>query len=533
MSSGARALASDEPVFWTPILYDVAHAFESVEDPELRVDRVLALMHRFVPYERCALLEASPVLARPISIVPEPLPGKRAALTERLQDMLTLLSERSMDEGRDVKVANAPGCFHLAVPIIGLGETTGVVFVERPALPYDQSHLAFLSVIAAQIGAYLAAVRADRELRASESRFRKIYESGMIGIAFLDPDGTIADANDTFAASLQRSRATLQGASWHDMTPREHHACDRAAFAAAIERGRCRPYEKQFTRENGERITVMAGAACIESTDLLVAFVLDVTEQKRVETERAGLLEERESDLEFLEMFMGMLGHDLRNPLGAIRMSAELLAMSDDAQARSKSASRILSSSRRMERMVDQLLDLTRIRLAGGMLVEPRRLDLRELCSRTIDELTAANPDATVRMEVSGDVTGEWDGDRLLQVVSNLLGNAIQHADGDAEVTLRLAGDGDEVRLSTHNPGAIPAELLPVIFDPFRGSQQTGNRQGLGLGLFISKYIVEAHGGTIEVESSSERGTTFTARLPRRAGGVAQGPRASVRRTPG
>lgn len=518
MSAETRRHEPAAPVSWTPILYDVAHAFESVEDAESRIDRVLALMHRFVPYERCALLEAAPVLGRHISVAPGEVPRlERDALAARLGKLLELVSERPFEEMQAASVPHASGRAHLAVPIIALGETTGIVFVERADGTYEESHLAFLSVIAAQIGAYLAAVRADRDLRASEGRFRRVYESGMIGIAFMDASGTIAEANQEFASIVGRPNDGLRGrgVNWHDATPPEHLELDRAAVREAIERGACAPYEKMFVHDDGRPVTVLAGAARLESRDSLVAFVLDISEHKRIATERADLLEKRVSDLEFLEMFMGMLGHDLRNPLNAIRMSAELLQLTDGSRMGER-ADLILSSTDRMERMVDQLLDLTRIRLAGGMLVEPARVDLGEVCDRVIEELSAAHPDDAIHLEVSGDVAGEWDGDRLLQVVSNLLANAIQHARGAARsVTVGVTGMDDSVELVTHNPGAIPADLLPVLFDPFRGSQSEGRRKGLGLGLFITKHIVEAHGGSIDVDSSEPRGTTFVVRLPR------------------
>jgi PAS domain S-box-containing protein len=507
------------PLFWTPILYDVAHVLESVEGPEVRIDRILELMGRFVPYDRCALLEVAPVLGRAISIAPLDTPAEeRAALASRLGGMLALLTERPLEEVRQTRFPRVEGRAHLAVPIIGLGETTGIVFVDRAAPPnFEESHLAFLSVIAAQIGAYLTAVRADRELRASEGRFRRVYEAGMIGIAFMDGDGRINEANETFASLVARPRAELQAGelSWRSMTPAEHRGRDDEALREAIERGACAPYEKLFVREDGQRVTALAGAARLDGGSL-VAFVLDVSDRERIATERAGLLRERESDLAFLQMFMGMLGHDLRNPLGAIRMSAQYLSRVVEDELAVATA-RIVTSTDRIDRMVEQLLDLTRIRLAGGMPVERSRVDLGDLCRGVIEELRAAYPDAAVHLEVTGDVTGDWDGDRLLQAASNLVGNAIQHSAGRPEVALRVSGADEAVALAVHNPGAIPAELMPLLFQPFRGTQVGGARKGLGLGLYITKHIIEAHAGAIEVASSERAGTSFSVRLPRRA----------------
>lgn len=509
------------PGYWTPILYDVAHAFESVEDPEARIDRVLELMRRFVPYDCCALLEARPVLGRRVTVVPAMCDQERDALAARLDHLLGLLSEQRLAGMRQITaqgaVDRAVGRWHLAVPIIELGETTGVILVESAASAYDEPHLAFLSVIAAQIAAYLAAVRSDRELRASQARFCGLYESGLISIAFMDASGAITSANQTFANLVGQSREALEAGAvnWHALTVPEDRRREQRAIRDALERGRCAPYEKHFMCNDGRRVTVLAGAARLDSGDSLVAFAIDISEQKRIQTERAELLEARESDLQFLEMFMGMLGHDLRTPLGAITMSADLLRVTRGARLE-EATERILSSANRMQRMVEQLLDLTRIRLAGGMPLEPERVDLGAVASRVIDELKAAFPDASIELEVSGDVTGEWDSDRLLQVVSNLLGNAIQHARGSRQVTVRVTGREDTVELTSHNHGAIPDTLLPVLFDPFRGGEMKRVRKGLGLGLYITRHIVEAHGGRIEVDSSEAAGTTFTVRLPRR-----------------
>jgi PAS domain S-box-containing protein len=507
---------AEEPVFWTPILYDIARALESLEDPEARIERVLRLMARFVSYDRCAVLESESMSDRPISITLEPSLEERDRMLARLHGLLALLSESPLEEVHYQTLPRVPGRVHLAVPILGLGETTGIMFVERDAPPYEEAHLAFLAVIAAQLGSYLSSVRADRELRASEARFRRLYDSGLIGIVFLDGSGTITDANEAFASIVERPRAELRarGSSWLSMAPPEQLEHDREAIGEAIDRGTCVPYEKRFVRKGKGVITVLAGIARLESRDSLVGFVLDVSAHKRTETERANLLKQRESELEFLELFMGMLGHDLRDPLNAIKMSAQYLHLTNGEQA-PKMADRILASTQRMERMVAQLFDLTRIRLAGGLPIEPQRVDLRDICSRVIDEVNAARPDAAIQLVVTGDVTGTWDGDRLLQVVSNLLGNAIVHVRGSKDVTLRLTGTEDTVELAVHNAGAIPETILPVIFDPFRGAQVRGKRHGLGLGLFIIRHIVEAHGGSIEVDSSEQHGTTFTVRLPR------------------
>jgi signal transduction histidine kinase len=222
----------------------------------------------------------------------------------------------------------------------------------------------------------------------------------------------------------------------------------------------------------------------------------------------------------YRDQFTGILSHDLRNPLGAITAGAALLLASaeqDERQARV--ATRILSSARRMERLIADLLDLTRTRLGGTMPLNRSPLDLLALCREVVNEVQDGNSGVSIRFEAAGDLKGEWDGDRLAQLMSNLLGNAVQHGDG-SPVRLTANGGTDSVTLAIHNSGTpIPAEQCRSIFEPLvRNTQGAGPSEGsIGLGLFIARAIAVAHGGDLQVESSAAAGTTFSAVLPRRA----------------
>jgi signal transduction histidine kinase len=228
--------------------------------------------------------------------------------------------------------------------------------------------------------------------------------------------------------------------------------------------------------------------------------------------------EEAERSVRYNEMFAGMLGHDLRNPLSAITTGANYIARLNVSQKSTKAASRILSSAERMARMIDQLLDFTRIRVGGGLALTPTRFDLEELLCKVKDELEAANPERSIVVDVEGNVSGEWDHDRLLQVFSNLVGNALHHGRHDQAVKLRCNGrHPKQVGISVHNGGCVPPEVLPVLFEPFRGNARYQRTRGLGLGLFITQQIIKAHGGTIEVTSDEAAGTTVRLVLPRKA----------------
>jgi len=215
-------------------------------------------------------------------------------------------------------------------------------------------------------------------------------------------------------------------------------------------------------------------------------------------------------------MFIGILGHDLRNPINAVSMTATLLRRKAVGDARA--LDRILSSTRRMSSMVGQLLDLTRSRLAGGIDVERRLIDVGVVVSEALDELRHAYPGREIALTLAGSLEALVDKDRLAQVISNLVGNALEHGDRSAPVNVQLfTDDAGGLCLRVHNSGPpIPPHLLPAIFDPFRRTTARDERsRGLGLGLFITQQIVLAHGGTIDVRSSAGEGTTFTVAVPR------------------
>jgi signal transduction histidine kinase len=220
------------------------------------------------------------------------------------------------------------------------------------------------------------------------------------------------------------------------------------------------------------------------------------------------------------EQFLAILGHDLRNPLAAIIMGATALSKSeslDDKEARV--AARIFNSAERMSRMVSDLLDLTRTSLGAGIPVTPKPMDLLPVCRQVISELEAVHPDCEVRFEPKGDLHGHWDSDRLTQVVSNLVANAVEHRCEDGPVSVVAQEHGEEVELRVHNDGpVIPENAIKKIFEPMvRQPTQDGdkNATGLGLGLYIAREVVTAHGGTVGVTSTKKEGTTFTVKLPR------------------
>lgn len=216
---------------------------------------------------------------------------------------------------------------------------------------------------------------------------------------------------------------------------------------------------------------------------------------------------------EFRERFIGILGHDLRTPLGAILMSTGLLLQRGRLDAQdAATVARIIRSSQRMTGMITQLLDLTRARLGGGLPLELAPTDLSAVCRDVIEEF-----EAPIELQIEGDVTGNWDPERLSEVLSNLAGNAIEYSAPGTAVIVKARADGADVVVEVINQGdPIPADVLPHIFDPFRRAQPKAKSKpgNLGLGLFIADQIVRSHGGTLDCHSANGT-TTFAMRLPR------------------
>jgi signal transduction histidine kinase len=256
--------------------------------------------------------------------------------------------------------------------------------------------------------------------------------------------------------------------------------------------------------------------------DLLVALrtvglqVGQFLSRARAQADRQHLIDELRETLRFSELFASILAHDLRNPLNTMVMGTQVLM--NDANPRALSVlSRMQNSGGRMARMIEQLLDLTRSRKGNGLALLRESLHLGDLSSSMVNELALAYPTARMDLQVEGDTLGQWDRDRLAQVLSNLIGNAIEHGDPGSTLTLRLEGHADSVTLETHNSGTIVPEALPTLFDPFKPLRPGAKRSsGLGLGLYITHLIVAAHGGSISVSSSS-LGTRFHVQLPRTA----------------
>ena len=231
------------------------------------------------------------------------------------------------------------------------------------------------------------------------------------------------------------------------------------------------------------------------------------------------------------DLFVGILGHDIRNPLGTISLSTQHLVRSGQLSA--KAAEKILNSVARINSVIEHVVDFTRAQSHGVMPVNPQPGNLADQFYKVVEETRVRHPDRVLRLEPNGNFDGRWDEGRMGQLLSNLLENAMSYGARDVPVTISMWASPDEVSFSVHNGGkAIPKAEQARIFEPLARGQADGKEErrqpdGLGLGLYICQEIVRAHGGRISVESEDRKGTSFVVHLPRVAPG-GTGPAASA-----
>lgn len=366
--------------------------------------------------------------------------------------------------------------------------------------------------------------RAEEALRTSERRHRQLFDSPVIGIIYSTLDGRLNDANDTFLRTFGYTREDLAAGrlNWRELTPPEYREADDRGVEELVTTGSHHVYEKEYFRKDGSRVPIVLGGTLLGSPSTEIAtFILDIGDRKRVEAERESLLRSLARQQEFERQLIGIVSHDLRTPLATILLASEMMARSDENPPRAqKNVERIKSAAERALRMVRDLLDFTRARLGVGISVERRPVDLGAIVRTSVDEIRVTHRGRSIVLASSGDCTGAFDADRMTQVVTNLVENAVKYSPDDSEVRITLESSGDDVRLTVHNGGPpIPASLLPRIFEPLQRGDSTSDpsSRSIGLGLYIVKHLVEAHGGRIAVESLESCGTTFVLVLPRSA----------------
>jgi PAS domain S-box-containing protein len=353
------------------------------------------------------------------------------------------------------------------------------------------------------------AARADAE--ESKALVDGLFENAPVGIAFLDPALRYVRVNPVLAEMNGVPAAAHVGRTQREIVPDIPFEEIEAAYRDVLRTG-APLIDVEIAGVTpaapGRRRIWLASWYPVRTGQAVIgigALVREVTGERQAQ--------------EFQRNVLGIVGHDLRNPLSAISTSAQLLrrAAGEGATATGRLADRILTNAERMSRIISVLADYAQLRGGRGIPVRRAPCDAAEICRVVADEAEGARPGRTVNVVSVGDTRGEWDADRVGQVVANLVGNALDYSTPGSPVEVLCRGENGDVAVLVANHGPpISAEVLPNVFEPFRRGEREreGGKDGLGLGLFIARAITVAHGGRIDIESAG--GTTiFTVRLPR------------------
>ncbi|MEJ7762017.1 MAG: PAS domain S-box protein [Thermomicrobiales bacterium] len=400
-----------------------------------------------------------------------------------------------------VPAGHPPVVSYLAVPVVSRsGEVLGGLFFGHSEPDVFDMRAEDLAVgLASHAAVAIDNARLFRVAQATERRYRSLFEGVADAILVTDGERRYRDANAAAEVLLGYGREELLGLRVEDVVAVEPDWTE-AEFERFRTEGRWHG-EMELRRKDGSTVPVEARATVVDLPEgpVYLSTIRDISDRKRTERLRRD--------------FLAMVGHDLRSPLTTLRGRVQLLKRRAAYDATAVDA--ILAQTKRMGRLIDDLADL--IRFEAGP-PELRRASV-DLVSLVRAEAEAANPpggDHRIRVVAPEEpVLGEWDADRLGQVLQNLLGNAVKYAPGDDRVTILVEADAAEARVEVadHGPG-IPPEHLARLFERFYRADATG-AGGLGLGLYISRMLVEAHGGRIWARSEPGQGSTFTFVLPR------------------
>lgn len=354
--------------------------------------------------------------------------------------------------------------------------------------------------------------RADAEL--AEARQRFLAESIPQQVWTAQPDGELDFVSRRVLDYFGLPEAEMLGSGWREAVhPDDLEACAEQ-WSRSLETGD--EYECQFRlrRADGTYRWHLARALALRAPDGRIAKWFGTNTDMDELTRARHELDRR---AEFDQQLIGIVSHDLRNPLNAIGIAASLLLRRGYLDEQSvRVVKRITSSADRATRLIRDFLDFTQARVMGRLPVSPRPANIREIARQAFDEVVLTQQSRRGTIAHEGEESGIWDPDRLAQVIGNLLSNAFQHSPASSVVRLITRGN-QTVTIEVHNEGSpIPPDDLARLFDPFeRGTDARASGRSIGLGLYISRQIVEAHGGTIDVQSREGEGTTFTVRLPR------------------
>ncbi|MDF3064924.1 MAG: sensor signal transduction histidine kinase [Polyangiaceae bacterium] len=359
-----------------------------------------------------------------------------------------------------------------------------------------------------------------------------LLDTAACGLMRTLPNGTFLRVNETFANWVgYRPSELVQRRRFQDLLTVGGRIFHQTHWVPLLQiQGSISEVKLELVHRGGQRLPMVINAICRpEGVHDLAAFVARdrdtyekelLASRKRLEQlveELATLHDQAKDRALFAEQMMGIVSHDLRNPISTIRMGAALLGRT--APAAAKVVERLSRASDRADRLITDLLDFTRARLGGGLTASLACVDLHALVATAVEDHRLTRPDRLVQHRALGSGDCDADSHRLEQLIGNLVSNAAAYGDPDKPITVESSVQADSFSVAVHNYGSpIPEELRERLFQPMTRGAHTGSSRSVGLGLFIVEAIAKAHGGRVELTSSAEAGTTFRATFPRRKG---------------
>ncbi len=456
----------------------------------------------------------NPAVKLVTGVTPERLIGKTRAEFGIPEDLYALWQEKT----RQVFVTRKECLYEFKFPAPG-----GTLYFQTRMVPELALDGTVESVLC--IGRDVTEYKlTEQALKASESRFRRLVESNMIGCIFWETNGKITDANDAFLRMVGYTREDLLAGklNWKELTPAEQLALSEQALAQMEEFGGASPLEKEYICADGHRVPVVLGGVLLEgSQDKGVSFVLDLSDRKQLENQLRQQAEQLEQTNRIKDEFLAILSHELRSPLNSILGWAKLLrSRTFDEATISKALETIERNATMQTRLIEDLLDISRI-IRGKTSLNICAVDLALTVEAAIDTVRLAAQAKSIQIEFASDpnvgfVSG--DPNRLQQVIWNLLSNAIKFTPSGGRVAIHLQRQGTQAQLQVTDTGkGINANFLAHVFEYFRQADGSTTRTegGLGLGLAIVRHLVELHGGNVSASSPGVgQGATFTVQLP-------------------
>ena len=375
----------------------------------------------------------------------------------------------------------------------------------------------------------------------------RLYEQAACALLVTATDGTIYRANETFCGWVGRSAASMVGlVRMQDLLTMGSRIFHQTHWAPLLQiQGSVSEVKLEMRRLDGTTFPAVVNAVRRQNDESawheIALFVAEdrhryehelVLSRRRAEellvkeqqTREALVIAQAELDRQrataedralFAEQMMGIVSHDLRNPLAVIHMSGLILGRGDLGPAQQQALQRLTRANKLALRLIADLLDFTSARLGRGLQLALERVDIDTLIADGLGDLRLAYPNRRIVHESSGCSICSASSDRIVQVLGNLVSNAIRHGSADSPITVRTSLENARCRISVHNFGkTIGKELMQVMFEPMVRGADRGASEGVGLGLFIVREIVRAHRGTVTVQSNADTGTTFTVEFP-------------------